>query len=507
MEDNSNNIAHCAQRCYLAIDLKSFYASVECVERGLDPLLTNLVVADKSRTDKTICLAVSPSLKAYGICGRARLFEVVQRVREVNRERMQKAGQLVHVTSHDPDIQAHADWGVDYIVAPPRMQFYLDYSRRIRAIYESFVSPDDIHVYSVDEVFMDVTTYLPMYHETPEQLATRIVKRVMEQTGITATVGIGTNLYLCKIAMDIVAKHAKPDEHGLRMGRLDEQSYRELLWDHRPLTDFWRIGRGVAARLAAHGMDTMGMVARCSIINEDLLYNLFGVNAELIIDHAWGYEPVQIQHIKNYHTRCRSLSSGQVLSEPYTNDKARVVTMEMADNLAMELFRKHLESKQLVLTITYDSSNMDRPSVQRKYAGKTHRDHYGRMVPKHAHGTVHLDAKTNSSRLFMQAVADLFDRITDKDLTVRYINVVAADVTSENSRRGEVQLSLFTHDNLINHSLSTRTLVDPDKEKRLQRAMLNIRDKYGKNAALRGLNYEEGATARERNKQIGGHKA
>ena len=468
-------------KTYLAIDLKSFYASVECVERGLDPLTTNLVVADESRTNKTICLAVSPSLKAYGISGRARLFEVEQRVAQI------KAQQ--HKT-------------IEYIVAPPRMALYLEYSHRIRDIYNQFVAAEDIHVYSVDEVFMDVSKYLEMYHATPRELCTRIIHKVLKDTGITATAGIGTNLYLSKIAMDIVAKHTQPDEHGVRIAELDEMGYRRQLWNHQPLTDFWRIGRGISNRLALCGITTMGQLARYSLQKEEHLYELFGVNAELLIDHAWGWEPVEIADIKAYRPASHSLSSGQVLSEPYTNAKARVVIMEMADNLAMEMFEDKVETGQIVLTVSYDASNLQAPQVRKRYAGHTRRDHYGREVPEHSQGTANLPYRTNSARVIMAEVAKLFDKITDKALTVRYLNISAEDVRGEGQSSGQpVQLDLFAE------TTPDEKQEEKEKDKRLQNAILNIRRRYGKNAALRGLNFSEGATAIERNKQIGGHKA
>lgn len=468
-------------KTYLAIDLKSFYASVECVERGLDPLTTNLVVADESRTNKTICLAVSPSLKAYGIGGRARLFEVEQRVAE---------------------IKARQCKTIEYIVAPPRMALYLEYSHRIRDIYKQFVSEEDIHVYSVDEVFMDVTNYLAMYKCSARELCTRIIRRVLAETGITATAGIGTNLYLSKVAMDIVAKHTRPDEYGVRIAELDENSYRQQLWNHQPLTDFWRIGRGISNRLALCGITTMGQLARYSLTKADYLYDIFGVNAELLIDHAWGWEPVEMHDIKSYRSASHSLSSGQVLKEPYDNAKARVVIMEMADNLAMDMFEDGLETGQIVLTVSYDASNMLNSQVRKRYAGHTRRDHYGREVPEHSHGTANLPYRTNSSRIIMAEAAKLFDRITDKSLTIRYLNICAEKVTVEGQAgaAAPVQLDLFAEPKADESALK-------EKDKRLQKAIMNIRRRYGKNAALRGLNFSEGATAIERNKQIGGHKA
>ena len=454
-------------RTYIAIDLKSFYASVECVERGLDPLTTNLVVADASRTEKTICLAVSPSLKAYGIGGRPRLFEVVEMVSRINR------------TRRPP---------LEYIVATPRMAKYMEVSSRIYTVYLKYVAPEDIHVYSIDEVFIDATDYLVTYSCSAHDLAMRMVRDVLATTGITATAGIGTNLYLAKVAMDIVAKHTEPDGDGVRIAELDELSYRRLLWSHKPLTDFWRVGRGIAAKLEAAGIATMGDLARRSLEPawEAWLYKVFGINAELLIDHAWGWEPCTMAHIKAYRPMTNSLSSGQVLSEPYTFAKARVVIGEMTDSLVMDLVAKRLVTDQMVLDIGYERARDG-------YRGEQVKDWYGRTVPKPAHGSVNLGRRTSSTRLVSEAVLGLFDRIADKSLPVRRLTVTAANVTAE-SREGE-QLELFGES------------FDTDKERRQQEAILEIRRKYGRNAILKGMNFEEGATAIERNKQIGGHKA
>ena len=484
-------------RTYIAIDLKSFYASVECVERGLDPLTTNLVVADESRTEKTICLAVSPSLKAYGINGRPRLFEVVQRVAQVNEERRRAAPgrRLAGRSSADPELKANPALALDYVVATPRMALYMKVSSRIYSVYLKYVAPEDIHVYSIDEVFIDATEYLQIYSVSAHDLAMRMIRDVLGTTGITATAGIGTNLYLAKVAMDIVAKHTDPDKDGVRVAALDELSYRRLLWAHTPLTDFWRVGRGIAAKLEAAGIRSMGELARRSLDPawEAYLYKLFGVNAELLIDHAWGWEPCTMAMIKAYRPSANSLGSGQVLTEPYSFEKARVVMDEMVDSLVMDLVEKRLVTDQMVIDVSYE--RVDRQGDPgREGAGKElARDWYGRTVPKPVHGSVNLGRRTSSTKLISEAVLGLFDRLVDRDLYVRRLSVVAADVTSENSE-GE-QLDLFEEP------------FDTDKERRQQEAILEIRRKFGKNAILKGMNFEEGATAIERNKQIGGHKA
>jgi len=477
-----------SNRIYIAIDLKSFYASVECVERGLDPLTTNLVVADESRTEKTICLAVSPSLKAYGIPGRARLFEVVQKARK---------------------------YKLSYVAAPPRMSLYMDYSSRIYKIYLKYIAPEDIHVYSVDEVFMDITHYLKTYGMTPEELANTIIKDVYETTGITATAGIGTNMYLCKIAMDIVAKHAEPDANGARIAYLDEKLYRKMLWGHKPITDFWRVGRGYAKKLAEKGIYTMGDVARCSVgkpedyYNEELLYKMFGINAELLIDHAWGYEPCTIADVKAYRPENNSLSQGQVLQCPYTSDKARLIVHEMADMLSLDLVDKRLVTDQIVLTIGYDIENLTNPLISSKYKGDISIDVYGRKIPKHAHGTINLKRQTSSSNMIIDAALELYDRIINKSLLVRRINIVANHVINENDIKYEEQyeqLDLFTDydEVLLKRKEEDEKLL---RERKMQEAVLSIKKKYGKNAVLKGMNFEEGATAISRNSQIGGHKA
>ncbi|MBE6331772.1 MAG: DNA methylase [Bacteroidales bacterium] len=496
------------EKQYIAIDLKSFYASVECVDRRLDPLSTNLVVADVSRTEKTVCLAVSPSLKAYGIGGRARLFEVVQRVREVNRERSLKVGRrLVGKSSDDNALRQHPDWAVDYIAAPPRMSRYIEISTKIYSIYRRYVAQEDIHVYSIDEVFMDVTPYLEHYRMTAHELALRMIRDVLNATGITATAGIGTNLYLCKVAMDIVAKHLPADKDGVRIGELDEMSYRRQLWNHRPLTSFWRVGHGIAKRLAMYGIDTMGKIARQSVKNEAVLYKMFGVNAELLIDHAWGWEPCTLADVKAYRPMSSSLSSGQVLSEPYTWQKARVVLREMADAAALDLVAKRLTTDQLVLSVGYDVECLTRPEI--RYAGPVAVDHYGRRVPQPAHGSQNLERPTSSARIICEAAVALFDRIVQPNMLVRRLNLTTNHVVPEDAigRKSEpVQLDLFAdYDELRRRQLDEREALD--KERRVQEAMLAIKQRYGKNAILRGTNFEDGATAIERNGQIGGHKA
>lgn len=499
------------QRTYIAIDLKSFYASVECVERGLDPLTTNLVVADSSRTEKTICLAVSPSLKAYGIGGRARLFEVVQRLREVNSQRRQALA-THHFTGksvYDHELKVHPDWEIDYITAPPRMAHYIEFSTRIYQVYLKFIAPEDIHVYSIDEVFIDATNYLRHYKMTGKELARTMVMEVLKQTGITATAGIGTNMYLCKIAMDIMAKHIPADKDGVRIAELDEMSYRRQLWSHRPLTDFWRVGRGIAHRLAPYGIDTMGKIARCSIENEELLYQLFGVNAELLIDHAWGWEPCTIDLVKAYRPETHSLSSGQVLTCPYDTKKARVVIKEMADNMAMNLVSKRMVTDQIVLTIGYDAESLTNPAIKAKYKGPVRTDHYGRAVPKYAQGTERLNRLTSSARLLIRATTSLFDRIVNPDLLIRRMNLTVNNVVDRSLARKKeapVELDLFTDYEAVRQQKEAEEEA-LQKEQRMQEVLLNIKQRYGKNAILRGLNFEEGATAIERNKQIGGHKA
>ena len=499
------------QRTYIAIDLKSFYASVECVDRGLDPLTTNLVVADVSRTEKTICLAVSPSLKAYGIGGRARLFEVVQRMREVNYERQTKipTHRLTGKSTSDTELKAHPDWAVDYIAAKPQMAHYIEISSKIYRIYLKYIAPEDIHVYSIDEVIMDVTPYLGTYKMTAHELTMKMIRDVLSQTGITATAGIGTNMYLCKVAMDIMAKKMPADKDGVRIAELDEMSYRRQLWDHRPLTSFWRVGKGIAQKLESYGIDTMGKIARCSLRNEELLYNLFGVNAELLIDHAWGWEPCTMEAVKAYRPETNSLSHGQVLQSAYDYKKARVVVQEMTDAIALELVDKRLVTNQLVLTISYDSESLSDPQIRAKYHGPITTDYYGRQVPKHAHGTANLERMTSSSRLITEAVMSLYDRIINPDLLVRRINLTTNNVVEE-SKASEhntpIQLDLFTdYEELERKRDEEKAALE--KERKMQEAVLSIKKRFGKNAILKGLNYEEGATAKDRNQQIGGHKA
>lgn len=497
-----------ANKAYIAIDLKSFYASVECVNRGLDPLDTNLVVADPTRTEKTICLAVSPSLKSYGIPGRARLFEAIQKVREVNAQRKYKAPghSFSHESYFHSELIKDPSAELTFITAPPRMAHYMEVSTRIYNIYLKYIAPEDIHVYSIDEVFIDATDYLKTYGLTPRELAMKMVLDVLETTGITATAGIGTNLYLCKIAMDIYAKHCKPDKNGVRIAELDEMSYRRILWDHRPLTDFWRIGRGISKKLEEHGMYTMGDVARCSVgresdyYNEDLLYKLFGVNAELLIDHAWGWEPTEISDIKSYRPESSSLSSGQVLREPYEFSKAKLVLKEMADLLSLELVSKRIVTDQIVLTVGYDIE-----SLNKSYLGAVETDRYGRKIPKTAHSSENIGRYTSSTKLICETAMSLFDRIVDKDLLVRRMYIVANHIITENDAEKEreyVQLNLFS--DTEKQEAEENEL---KKEKDMQKVILKIKSKYGKNSIIKGMNLKEGATALERNRQIGGHKA
>lgn len=499
-------------RTYIAIDLKSFYASVECRERGLDPLDTNLVVADISRTDKTICLAVTPSLKSFGMSGRSRLFEVKQRVREVNIERKQHApGQILSGTSHFfSELSQNPALAVDFLIAPPQMAHYMECSTRIYSIYMKYVAPEDIVVYSIDEVFMDITDYLPASGMTAREFARKIILDVMDTTGITATAGIGTNLFLCKVAMDIVAKHLPADEYGVRIAFLDEMTFRQKLWAHQPLTDFWRIGHGYARKLAENGLFTMGDIARCSVKNEDLLYRLFGKNAELLIDHAWGFEPCTVPEIKAYKPETNSISSGQVLHCPYETDKAKLVLKEMADQLALDLVNKKIVTDQIVLTVGYDIENLSDPSRRSAYHGSIETDRYGRSIPKQAHGTQNLDDYTSSSHRIMNAAVDLFDRLIDPTLLIRRLNIVANHIIPEDTALQKkdrfTQLDLFT-DYAAEEQKQKADAADLERERKLQEAMLSIRKKFGKNAVLKAMNLEEGATAKDRNNQIGGHKA
>lgn len=500
------------QRTYVAIDLKSFYASVECQERGLDPLDTNLVVADESRTDKTICLAVSPSLKSYGIPGRPRLFEVVQQVKEANMGRRYNAPghRLIGQSCFLSELNASPELAIDYIIAPPRMAYYMQYSTRIYDIYLKYIAPEDIIVYSIDEVFMDVTEYLRTYQLSARELAMKIILDVLNTTGITATAGIGTNLFLCKVAMDIEAKHIPADKNGVRIAELDEMGFRRKLWSHQPLTDFWRVGRGYAKKLEAHGMFTMGDVARCSVNNEDLLYKMFGKNAELLIDHAWGWEPCTISAVKAYRPENNSLGSGQVLHQPYTAEKARLVLREMADLLSLDLVSKRLVTDQLVITIGYDRENLATADQKKQYHGEVTKDHYGREIPKHSHGTQNLERYTSSTKLIVNAATELFERIADKKLLVRRLNIVACHVISEKDapkrEAGFEQLNLFT-DYAAEQEKREKEDVALARERKRQEAVLAIKKKFGKNAILKGMNLEEGATAKDRNSQIGGHKA
>lgn len=502
---------------YVAIDLKSFYASVECVERGLDPLTTNLVVADASRTTKTICLAVSPSLKAFGIPGRARLFEVVQKVNDVNASRKRNAPyhMFTGASYHEAELKQSPELSLDYITAPPSMALYIEYSTRIYNIYLKYVAPEDIHVYSIDEVFIDVSKYLPTANLTAREFAAQMISDVCQTIGITATVGIGTNLYLAKVAMDIVAKHMPADQDGVRIAEINEQSYREILWTHKPLTDFWRVGKGYAKKLEDHGLYTMGDVARCSLgkkkeyYNEDLLYKLFGINAELLIDHAWGYEPCTIDDVKAYKPATKCLGSGQVLLSPYTYEKARLIVREMTDLLVLDLVDKRLMTNQMVLTVGYDITNLSDPVKRANYKGPVTTDYYGRQVPKHAHGTVNLNRHTSSTKLIIDAVMDLYTRIVNEHLLIRRINLTANHVLDENTATKEnsyEQIELFT-DYDAKETEKKEEDATLQREKKIQQAMLDIKKKYGKNAILKGMNLEEGAMTMKRNKQIGGHKA
>lgn len=506
-----------SKNIYVAIDLKSFYASVECLERGLDPLTNHLVVADSSRSEKTICLAVSPSLKAYKIPGRVRLYEVVQKIKIENDKRAQKLpGRKLSGASYQAEeLKQSPSMAIDYIVAPPRMALYIEYSTRIYNVYLKYVAPEDIHVYSIDEVFIDITNYLKHSNQTPREFTKMIIKDVFETVGVTATAGIGTNLYLCKIAMDIVAKKIEADADGVRIAEIDEQSYRELLWDHQPITDFWRVGRGYAKKLEKHGLYTMGDIARCSMgeenafHNEDLLYDLFGVNAELLIDHAWGWEPCKLEHVKGYKPSSKSTGAGQVLLRPYTYDEVRIIVMEMTDQLVLDLVDKNLVADQFVLTVGYDISNLSDPERRKRYKGVVKTDYYGRKIPKHAHGTANLDRQTSSTKLIMDAVMKLFEEIVDEALLARRVNIVANHIEDADSVKDEVkveQLDLFTDYNKKSKEENEEKSM-LEKEKKLQHALLDIKKKFGKNSVLKGMNLEKGATGKDRNNQIGGHKA
>ena len=491
---------------FIAIDLKSFYASVECVDRGLDPLTTNLVVADVSRTEKTICLAVSPSLKSYGVGGRARLFEVVAACSEINAQRRYNAPghKFVGKSYDDIELKSNPNLELDYIAAKPQMARYVEVSTQIYSIYLNYVAPEDIHVYSIDEVFIDVTSYLELYNLTAVELANRMVKDVLNQTGITATAGIGTNLYLCKIAMDIVAKHMPANEDGVRIAYLDEKSYRELLWNHVPLTDFWRVGHGIENRLRRNGMLTMGDVARMSLVNQSLLYKLFGINAELLIDHAWGYETCTMKDIKSYMPQSSSLSTGQVLPEPYSWEKGKLIIKEMADLLALDLVDKGLMTDQIVIAVGYDVASSG------NFEGPIAIDHYGRKVPPPAHGSINLGRMTSSSRLIIDAVTQIYDRVVDKNLYIRRLNVIANHTTDEELCVEDdgmgIQLDMFTDYEEVER-IRLKEKQELNKEKNIQKAVLEIKKKFGKNAMLKGMNLEEGAKTIERNGQIGGHRA
>ena len=504
-------------KTYIAIDLKSFYASVECRERSRDPLTTNLVVADPSRTEKTICLAVSPSLKKYGLSGRARLFEVIQKVNAANNIRKLKAPNHVFSGSSDDstELQKNPSLKIDYIIAPPRMARYMEYSTKIYNIYLKYIAPEDIHIYSIDEVFIDVTHYLSTYNMTARTLAMTMIQDILDTTGITATAGIGTNMYLCKIAMDIVAKHIEPDKNSVRIAELDEMSYRRLLWNHKPLTDFWRVGRGYSKKLEKIGLYTMGDIARCSIgkstdyYNEELLYKLFGINAELLIDHAWGYEPCTMEDVKAYKPETNSISSGQVLHCPYEFDKARLVVKEMIDLMALDLVDKGLVTSQIVLTIGYDIENMTDKNRSQSYKGTVTTNYYGKKVPKPAHGTTNLPKRTSSTTLITNAVMELYDKIVNKKLLIRRINIVANKLVDEHSVKNVnkyKQLDLFTDYEDLKKQREKEN-AESEREKRMQNTILDIKKKFGKNAILKGMNLQEGATAKDRNNQIGGHKA
>lgn len=497
MQDKKQNI-------YIAIDLKSFYASVECKERGLDPMTTNLVVADISRTEKTICLAVTPSLKSYGIPGRARLFEVIQKVKEINIERKRKApGHTFKGKSSDAnELKRNLELELDFIAAPPRMANYMKYSSEIYDIYLKYFAPEDIYSYSIDEVFCDITHYLKLYNMTPRQLVTKVIQDVYETTGITATAGIGTNMYLCKVALDIVAKHVKPDKNGVRIAGLDEMSYRKLLWNYKPLTDFWRVGKGYAKKLERYGMYTMGDVARTSIQNEELLYRLFGINAELLIDHSWGWECCTIKSIKSYKPSSNSISSGQVLHCPYDYEKTKLIVKEMTELLTLDLVKKNLVTNQIVLTIGYDVDNLTNPEISKFYKGEVTIDRYGRKIPKHAHGTINIDHKTSSTKIITEAVMELYERIINNKLLVRRINVTANNVVTESSIKEKEfeQINLF-----VDYEEQNKKRKKEQEEKEIQKAILEIKNKYGKNAIFKGMNLEKGGTTIERNSQIGGH--
>lgn len=497
-------------RVYICIDLKSFYASVECVERGLDPLDTNLVVVDEARTAKTICLAVSPSLKSYGLSGRCRLFEAIQKVREVNYQR-RKGNNYRPFTKKsylDSEIKRNNSLELDFIKAIPRMRLYMKYSTAIYNIYLKYIAEEDILVYSIDEVFCDITNYLKFYKMTASELVMKIISEVYKTTGITATAGIGTNMYLAKVAMDIMAKKMKPNEYGVRMAYLNEELYKKELWSHQPLTDFWRVGRGYAKKLEANHIYTMGDIARTSLVNEDLLFRLFGVNAELLIDHAWGYEPCTISDAKNYKPLRNSISSGQVLHCAYDYNKAKLVVREMVDSLTLDLVDKHLISNQFVLTIGYDVENLLNPQIASLYHGEITTDNYGRSIPKHAHGTANIDHRTSSTSIITSEVMKLYDKIVNRHLLIKRINLTACDVVNENCQDNVIitkQLDLFSNTSVTNKE-QEQELHNEVEERKIQRTLLDIKNKYGKNAILKGMNLEEGSTQKDRNEQVGGHR-
>ncbi len=506
-----------ADKVYIAIDLKSFYASVECRERGLDPLTTNLIVADKSRTDKTICLAVTPSLKERGIGGRPRLFEVVQKVKLINAERRQAIPnkRFTGSSTNDIELQENKSLELDYIVAPPRMGHYVEYSARIYEVYLKYFAEEDIVVYSIDEVFIDITPYLTMYAMTPHDLAMRVLQDVLRTTGITATCGIGSNLFLAKVAMDIKAKHIPPDKDGVRIAELDEKSFREELWDHVPLTDFWRIGNGYARKLAPYGIFTMGDIARVSVgknpdgYNEELLYNLFGINAELLIDHAWGWEPCTVEAIKAYKPMAKSLGSGQVLHQPYSSQDARLVVREMIDALCLDLVANQVVCDQIVLTIGYDIENISDPKRRENYHGEIKTDPYGRQMPRHSHGTSNLSEPTASAYIIVDTMLELYDRIINEDLLIRRLTMSVNHLQYEWDVEKDdkpLQLTIFDdYEQIQKERKQTQAFMQ--REKKRQHAIIDIKNKYGKNALLKGMNLKEHATQKDRNEQIGGHKA
>lgn len=519
MFDNISMDNTVSENKYIAIDLKSFYASVECQSRDLDALTTNLVVADISRTEKTICLAVSPSLKAYGIPGRARLFEVIEKVKDINRRRLMNAPEhrFTGESCDDNELRNDPSLKLAYITAPPHMSEYIKRSTEIFKVYLKYIAPEDIHVYSIDEVFMDVTHYLDTYRMTAHELAKRMIQDIYKETKITATAGIGTNLYLCKVAMDIWAKHIPADEDGVRIAELDEMSYRRNLWSHTPLTDFWRVGHGTARKLYENGMYTMGDVARCSLgdksdyLNEDLLYELFGINAELLIDHAWGYEPCTMEMIKQYKPESNSIGSGQVLSCPYAFDKAKIIVREMTGLLVLDLVKKQLVTDQLVLTVGYAAENLKDPDISVNYSGQIKKNHYGQTVPVHAHGTANIDKPTSSTKIITDAMMELYDRIVDPQLLIKRIYLTANHVVSEKDLQAKETASFEQLDLFTDYSKLKKKRENEEKELKRERAIqeaeLKIQAKFGKNALLKGTSLQQGATTIERNSQIGGHRA